>query len=40
MRSSVERVARETNDVNMMVAMKMQEIFRPSGRSQMFIAVV
>ena len=40
MRSSVERVARETNETNIMVAIKKHEIFRPSGRSQIFISVV
>ena len=40
MRSSVDRVARETNETRRMDEMKKQEIFRPSGRSQIFIAVV
>jgi len=40
MRSSVERVARETNETKRIDTMKKVEIFKPSGRSQIFIAEV
>ena len=40
MRNSVDRVARETKETRRMVQMKKQEIFRPSGRSRIFMAVV
>ena len=40
MRSSVERNARETRDMKIIVAINMHEILRPSGRSQIFTSVV
>jgi hypothetical protein len=39
-RSSVDRSTREINEVMMIVTMKNDAIFRPSGRSAMFTNVV
>ncbi len=39
-RSSVDRSTRETSEVMMIVTMKNDAIFRPSGRSAMFTNVV
>ena len=39
-RSSVDRSTRDTSEVQMIVAMKIEAIFRPSGRSAMFTTVV
>ena len=39
-RSSVERSVRDTSDVNTIVAMKIDAILIPSGRSNMLVTVV
>ena len=40
MRSSVERMARESSDTNTMATMKKDAILMPSGRSMMLATVV
>jgi hypothetical protein len=39
-RNSVDRSTRDTSDVQMIVAMKIDAIFSPSGRSAIFTTVV